>query len=152
MRKPLVLLIATLFAGPAAAGPEPATPDARARYCLDVLHLQESMVHASGRPREAEALLGSAASLRAASRQRLEAYVASRELSLPDADAARKSGHSVLAKDMTDLVFAAPDPNCRRPTPGLCVLEAYMRTAAATRQADCVGALAWLPDDAPETR
>lgn len=122
------------------------SPEVRASYCLDVLEMQSSLASSTGRPAEAEALLGASSENRAANQARLRSFLSARASTRADSELAAKHGREFLAKDMTELIFAAPSPTCRQSTAGLCRLEAFV-LATSSRQANCTGELDWLPID-----
>jgi hypothetical protein len=127
----------------------PTAIDVEARYCLDVLELQDGLAR-KAKPAGADAALGSTRAARRVARRTLEGYLASRRLSPADAETVKRSRAKPLATDTTDLIFASPAPDCRAGTAALCRLEAWMAGDERRRRfARCSADLSWLPAVAP---
>jgi hypothetical protein len=120
--------------------------DVQARYCLDVLHLQDRLAAQARPPAQVDRVLGASGEQRGQARRRLESYLASRRLEPAEAEAVKRARTGDLAADVTDLIFAAPRPDCPREAVGVCRLETWMQDAARReRHARCVADLSWLP-------
>ena len=145
MRIRITALALALCLAPGFALAEPSAVDVRARYCLDVLDLHDGLARKARPSAEADAVLGSTRSQRREARRRLERHVASLALTPAEAEALKRARSEELAADLTDLIFATPDPGCRASTAGLCRMEAWMQADARRRHAQCSTDLSWLP-------
>lgn len=146
MRVQITALALALCLAPGLALAAPSAVDVRARYCLDVLDLHDGLARKARPSAEADAVLGSTRSQRRDARRRLERHLASLALSPAEAEALKRARSEDLAADVTDLVFATPDPGCRASTAALCRLEAWMRADGRRRHAQCSTDLSWLPE------